>query len=1601
MAGRRALLIGVPRYDDGEFTEIGDVVRSDVQNMHDTLEQSGYESVISFGIAENGQEPTGSRIKAQIKRACADAPPGGVLLLYFSGHGITIDGQDYLVPSDAYRDQGAPKPDPDSLVPLVPVNLEHCRAKLVVYFVDACRDDPAEPREPTERGGMLPYLANGDFVVVTGCRAGQRCLHSESGSFFTQALTQALDRRNPARTLAQVLGDVNRQMARRAARTEGLHQELEAHHQGTALPAATTVVCDGDQLTEAWLRAVETTTLWQHCDSDPHPAADMRGRVRAVIEECARHYGAAQEDLRKKTGIEDHWGDQNYPVRVLDHVSLLLGPSAELALPEVAALITAPFLRERVLAEGTRMAAGIDPANFARTYRTGARNDLETTHEMYQHIVRRAEGMESRGDQKARDTLAMWLVHQWLADRLSIWRSPAAQHAYDRGARLLDGCALPAAPRELPRLMEVLVRGVGADPVDHQLTEQLQRVYVDDRWRGLAALLWVAGILAADPRRMPPVIADHIGTRLELPLTAVTAAADRLEWKRKGDNLDLQMICDHPALHLALEDVAGRAGVTLTTVRDLLTLGALGNGLPERVTTHGLRPEQQKDDTQAYQTPIARFRLSEDKVRELLMGRQLYDDPALAIRELYQNALDACRYRRTRTEFLRRKGKSAPPWQGRIFFRQGVDDGRAYVECEDNGIGMDTDTLKHVFANAGERFVYRHEYRAEQAEWQDLQPPLRLVSNSQFGVGVFSYFMLADEITVVTRPVGRNGIASPDAYSVHIASSGSLFQITPSDGMADGGTRVRMYLTGDENISVLRTLRALLWIAEYRVEAAEENSTPEVWEAGELRYQDEEVESLKCDEDLWWVSGEGGLAADGIRTNEEIFGLIVNLRDTRRPKFTVDRKTLREWDREWVNEAIARSLPSLMSWPGLTLSWLWKLTESAPQVAQLVFQHLVSVGLPIPAGGFWGSGTHVPVDALGCSPSDWDLFDPGKTGYIYGRWFAAWRAGQWARLIGSRSSARHTRAVNTCAEGFPTVDPADAEMLSKINHLSSDAPVDIDAILKAVWHTDETVAARLKRLRRYAITGLDISACRDIPRLARSFKKEDQPLLRALATWARPGTAPRRNVAGWLVKASNKLDQPLGEVLRRVADVMPPGWTPPAIDLGSLTGYTCTAADAILVSKDIDGYPPWIDADIAPWRVIRKSAALGRSVEQILAMCDRLAPLGVAVAGREKYPADLNALEIEALRHLQTIGQHLTPIHLAVIAARTETSVQDAHAGLTRLEGNGVLVLCDISNLPEVIPSRDELELIETQLMVYRPSSQGFVLETGHSSAREIVWIVTAPRFCGSRELARAQRLVPFTAPIGPMTSMDLVHLANSFEGAVSEARERVRQVYPDAELPAITADEEALVPTQEITNTLVGPRWPTRKILTWLIGPGDIVAGATEAGQSLGAFLATLDPYRRLGAPVPDPDEAVRRELDELFPDEYDADMLRFYDKDENSYFPVSVVSPLFLVQVAGRYGWTVAATHRRMSRLVPLGLTLKYPADACPDDIVHWQDLLVVTRFLDGQEPAVQGMVSETHIAEAAAEFDEPSERVRERLRRYGPLFGFHLNEEITIDQ
>ncbi|HDR6497093.1 TPA: ATP-binding protein, partial [Bacillus thuringiensis] len=183
--------------------------------------------------------------------------------------------------------------------------------------------------------------------------------------------------------------------------------------------------------------------------------------------------------------------------------------------------------------------------------------------------------------------------------------------------------------------------------------------------------------------------------------------------------------------------------------------------------------------------PNMKFTLDQVKIIELLMGVGLYKDQYLCLRELYQNALDACRCALANKDIT----------EGRIEF--GINegrDGRKYLYCMDNGIGMTKDIIERYFLKIGNSFYKSNEFQQKQALWNtDFKP------TSQFGIGILSCFMLGNEIEVCTK----SSYSKQDEYiSFMINGPHELFyyrymEDADREVIGSNGTLIKIYLQDD------------------------------------------------------------------------------------------------------------------------------------------------------------------------------------------------------------------------------------------------------------------------------------------------------------------------------------------------------------------------------------------------------------------------------------------------------------------------------------------------------------------------------------------------------------------------------------------------------------------------------------------------------------------------------------------------------------------------------------------------------------------------------------------------------------------------------------
>ncbi len=203
-----------------------------------------------------------------------------------------------------------------------------------------------------------------------------------------------------------------------------------------------------------------------------------------------------------------------------------------------------------------------------------------------------------------------------------------------------------------------------------------------------------------------------------------------------------------------------------------------------------------------------RFQLEYDQIMRLLMDQSLYPDSALFLRELLQNALDACRYQKALAEEARMGDKYVPRIQVEDY--SGLPRNPAKPEegpriiFRDNGIGMSQRQVENFFMRVGKSFYRSPEFHAEQERLQ--AKGIHLDACSQFGIGFLSCFLGGDRIEVETYRNGsdplRITIEGPSKYFVIERLSRPDNEVrfnSPEDPLADSpphhsGTKIIVHL---------------------------------------------------------------------------------------------------------------------------------------------------------------------------------------------------------------------------------------------------------------------------------------------------------------------------------------------------------------------------------------------------------------------------------------------------------------------------------------------------------------------------------------------------------------------------------------------------------------------------------------------------------------------------------------------------------------------------------------------------------------------------------------------------------------------------------------
>ncbi|MET7867039.1 caspase family protein [Micromonospora taraxaci] len=916
---RRALLVGIAHYTGGYSDAIRPAVKADVQRLRRGLGDTGV--TVSKVVLADDTEVGSDTIRTAIAEFLIDCDVDDDLIVYFSGHGRYFDGISYLVPSSANPRL------PDQRSYLVPVwfdeEIKLSPARSVTFLIDACRDGESDdgPHQPP-----MPSDTATTFVFATQAPA---VAHSIAGadacSVFTRALVELLPSLPPEVRLARAAALVQERMTLICGQ-EGLPaQHLDVVSNVNPDTAAFPLFAFSPAVLaeDRWSRLLRNELpdiLGETSSGRPEPSP-------AQVERLLKIADGLEAEASAESVLS---GRPTSPWLQPGLVDRLARTLRELA----PAILATPFERLVLVGMAAVVDAAVRSAEMSLLARSGSCWSVECVLSAEPGLRRAVE----QGDDPA-SPLRQWAAHL----------AAVRECALDATGMLRKGTAdvvrglkpdLPAAT--VGRTVDYLVDAVryaldpsrsltDLDPTELEIDLEPARSSVNGR--RLAAALQLLWRLSLDTRFFEPASGIHL-THDGLPVADALAGLQEARWHRVQNLLDLSLWTRSAPIDLAIRQLV------VETNEILLTHRQPGGPLHQTKTPHLIATSRLQPERASFRLPHVTFRVSTSETRHLLMGTNLYQDPSLAVRELYQNAVDACRYRERRLQHLQGDDYD---WSPAIKFRVGVDGGRRYLECRDNGIGMSHHEIREAFAKAGRRFRDLPEFIQESAEWAtdggaEFQPI------SQFGIGVLSYFMIADELEVRTTRVDRRlGLQTP--IRVRIRGGSDLFQI--SDGgqvePTGGGSVVRLFLNPE--FQEFDLAEALNWTV--RAPTIPVLFEDRVWHPGRLYDQDgDEVTPCFRAPDLavFFHEGPGEILVNGIPLNKtptvRMQGCTVSLGGWGQPDLSVDRRTLLHYNERAVSERLQQAAANVDGWSEVSANWLLGLFSTDIPAARLAWQAL-------------------------------------------------------------------------------------------------------------------------------------------------------------------------------------------------------------------------------------------------------------------------------------------------------------------------------------------------------------------------------------------------------------------------------------------------------------------------------------------------------------------------------------------------------------------------------------------------------------------------------------------------------------------------------------
>jgi len=183
---RYALVIGNSDYQTSPLNNTG----NDADDMNDSLKSLGFKVILRKNSGQRNMEDAIRIFGKQLK-------DGGVGLFYFAGHGMQVEGRNYLIPIDA-------KIDSESDVKYEAVDagrvlgkMEDAGNRLNIVILDSCRNNPFARAFGTDQRGLARMDAPAGSLIAYATSPGEVAADgTERNGIFTKYLIKHMATQN-------------------------------------------------------------------------------------------------------------------------------------------------------------------------------------------------------------------------------------------------------------------------------------------------------------------------------------------------------------------------------------------------------------------------------------------------------------------------------------------------------------------------------------------------------------------------------------------------------------------------------------------------------------------------------------------------------------------------------------------------------------------------------------------------------------------------------------------------------------------------------------------------------------------------------------------------------------------------------------------------------------------------------------------------------------------------------------------------------------------------------------------------------------------------------------------------------------------------------------------------------------------------------------------------------------------------------------------------------------------------------------------------------------------------------------------------------------